>query len=143
MSTVVRRSIVIISRSFRSTQTTTNVQFSQGQAKINFFCCDSIKKKFPVFYIKVLVYFLQFPLFFFLIPNNSNIIPTNMPAMTQVNFFDSLYFPTVNDYTFCPHCGVDVTIYSHEDDCPCVRHGHTNHCSATTTTTTTAVITKN
>jgi transcription initiation factor IIE alpha subunit len=22
-------------------------------------------------------------------------------------------------YTFCPKCGVDVTIFSHEGDCPC------------------------
>jgi hypothetical protein len=28
------------------------------------------------------------------------------------------------EYTFCPHCGVDVTIFSHEDDCPCVRHNN-------------------
>lgn len=32
--------------------------------------------------------------------------------------------PTINtnEYTFCPNCGVDTTIFSHEDDCPCVRH---------------------
>jgi hypothetical protein len=34
------------------------------------------------------------------------------------------------EYTFCPHCGVDVTIFSHEDDCPCVRHNN-RHQTAT------------
>lgn len=42
-----------------------------------------------------------------------------MPAITK-----QLLDTSVNAYTFCPKCGVDVTIYSHEDDCPCVRHHH-------------------
>lgn len=63
-----------------------------------------------------------------------------MPAsMIKVQFFDSIYFPTSNDYTFCPHCGVDVTIYSHEDDCPSVRHRH----NTSTDQNTTAAVIKN
>ncbi|KAI8987385.1 hypothetical protein BDF20DRAFT_849893 [Mycotypha africana] len=33
---------------------------------------------------------------------------------------------TLNEYTFCPHCGVDVTIFSHEDDCPSLRQQQEN-----------------
>lgn len=52
-----------------------------------------------------------------------------MPSIIKTQHFDS----TANAYTFCSKCGVDVTIYSHEDDCPCVRHH----------TTTTATLVKN
>jgi ribosomal protein S27AE len=26
-----------------------------------------------------------------------------------------------SSYSFCPKCGIDITIFSHEDDCPCAR----------------------
>ncbi|KAI9022256.1 hypothetical protein CLU79DRAFT_751855 [Phycomyces nitens] len=27
-------------------------------------------------------------------------------------------------YSFCPKCGVDVSQFSHEDFCPCLRQGN-------------------
>lgn len=46
-----------------------------------------------------------------------------MPSIIKTNAFET----SANAYTFCPKCGVDVTIYSHEDDCPCVRHTALNN----------------
>lgn len=57
-----------------------------------------------------------------------------MPAITKTQYFDSIHQTTANEYTFCPKCGVDVTIYSHEDDCPCVRHHHNNNATAAVAT---------
>jgi hypothetical protein len=45
-----------------------------------------------------------------------------MPSTNNQYFSNLLY---TNEYSFCPKCGVDITIYSHEEDCPCIQQHHT------------------
>jgi hypothetical protein len=38
----------------------------------------------------------------------------------QYNFYSG----TQSCYSFCPKCGVDITQFSHEDNCPHANHQH-------------------
>lgn len=40
----------------------------------------------------------------------------------------------LNTYTFCPKCGVDITIFSHEDNCPLLNSTPDNSNTDTSST---------
>lgn len=60
-------------------------------------------------------------------PSTTTTTPTN-------NYFNNLLY--TNEYSFCPKCGVDVTIYCHEEDCPCLRQQQQQEAAAAVTTVT-------
>ncbi|KAI7902852.1 uncharacterized protein BX663DRAFT_508642, partial [Cokeromyces recurvatus] len=60
-------------------------------------------------------------------------------STSTIQYVNPLLSSIATEYTFCPKCGVDVTIYSHEDDCPLIRYNKTASATLTATTTTATI----
>ncbi|KAI9485505.1 MAG: hypothetical protein EXX96DRAFT_613374 [Benjaminiella poitrasii] len=66
-------------------------------------------------------------------------------SASTLQYVNPILSPVATEYIFCPKCGVDVTIYSHEDDCPIIRHKiiTTTEKTSTSVTTTSTTATTN
>ncbi|OBZ81382.1 hypothetical protein A0J61_10569 [Choanephora cucurbitarum] len=60
-------------------------------------------KQYPVVYINATSAYMNF-----------NRLLSSINGSSFVSSFNA----SVNDYTFCPGCGVDVSQFTHDDSCP-------------------------